>query len=136
MSGRWGALSGRRAGALAGTAAWCGVVGLWWGLGELEGWLGGVGWGMRVAGAVAGLLVPGFVMGWPMPVGLRKLEESRPELVPWAWGINGVASVVAGPVAMLVAMGWGYTWVVAAAAGMYAMAGLAWLRWGWDEGKG
>ncbi|MBN1106897.1 MAG: SAM-dependent methyltransferase, partial [Deltaproteobacteria bacterium] len=35
-----------------------------------------------------------FFLGWPFPVGLRTLSGRFPGLVPWAWGINGCASVV------------------------------------------
>jgi hypothetical protein len=46
----------------------------------------------KIAVAV-GLLAPlGFVMGLPF---LGRVSDSTPALVPWAWGINSCASVVA-----------------------------------------
>jgi len=35
-----------------------------------------------------------FFMGMPFPLGLGKVSYNRPLLVPWAWGINGCASVI------------------------------------------
>jgi L-cystine uptake protein TcyP (sodium:dicarboxylate symporter family) len=42
-----------------------------------------------------------FLMGTPFPLALRELTES---LVPWAWGINGCASVVSPALATLLAI--------------------------------
>src|SRR5204863_5932655 len=49
---------------------------------------------IRVAVAVALLLPVGMILGIPMPAGIRLLSSRAPELVAWAWGINGALSVV------------------------------------------
>jgi hypothetical protein len=73
----------------------------------------------------AGLIAPlGFAMGLPFPLGLNRLSVEAPDLVPWAWGINGCASVVAAVVASLLAMEVGFTAVLAVALGLYAAAAL------------
>jgi SAM-dependent methyltransferase len=36
-----------------------------------------------------------FAMGMPFPLGLARTAGGAPFLVPWAWGVNGCASVVA-----------------------------------------
>ena len=36
-----------------------------------------------------------------MPVGLRRLSALHPAGVPWAWGINGVTSVLASVLAIV-----------------------------------
>jgi hypothetical protein len=42
------------------------------------------------------LLAPlAFFMGMPFPLGLIRVADRAPDLVPWAWGINGCASVLA-----------------------------------------
>jgi hypothetical protein len=38
---------------------------------------------------------------------LARLRRAAPALVPWAWGVNGCASVVAAVLAGLLAMGLG-----------------------------
>ncbi len=71
------------------------------------------------------LIAPlGFMMGLPFPLGLSRLAIEAPDLVPWAWGINGCASVVAAVLASLVAMEVGFAAVLALALGLYAAAAL------------
>ena len=64
--------------------------------------------------AVALFLFPlSWSMGRAMPWGLRQLDAVRP-LIPWAWGINGLASVLAAPVATLLSVHFSQpaTWLV------------------------
>jgi hypothetical protein len=66
-----------------------------------------------------------YFMGMPMPAGLAALDRHTPRLVPWAWGVNGVASVIATSAAIVVAMTSGYRTVVVLAVGAYALAAAA-----------
>jgi hypothetical protein len=66
-----------------------------------------------------------FFMGMPFPLALARLRASAPDLVPWAWAINGRASVLAAILATLLAMTFGTRIVVFAAAALYLVAGLA-----------
>jgi hypothetical protein len=51
----------------------------------------------RVA-IVTVLVAPiGLLLGTYFPTGLERLKQVSPGLVPWAWGLNGMASVVAHP---------------------------------------
>jgi len=90
-----------------------------------------VGWGTfgdGLAGAWPLLLVAlpaTYFMGMPMPAGLTALDRHTPRLVPWAWGVNGVASVIATSTAIVVAMTAGYRTVVILAAGAYVLAAVA-----------
>ena len=78
------------------------------------------------------LLAPlGFLMGVPFPAGLRWLssrfasaESSKVSLpiIPWVWGVNGAASVIAAVAAALLALTWGYSWVLRLSAVCYAIA--------------
>jgi hypothetical protein len=70
-----------------------------------------------------------FLMGFPMPLGLDRLQKAAPAMVPWAWGINGFASVLAPPLAMALGMWIGFRATGLAALGLYAAAALAdwWL---------
>jgi hypothetical protein len=75
--------------------------------------------------ATAFSLAPlGFLMGIPFPGGLVWLRGSAPDLIPWAWGINGCTSVVASVLAALVALAAGFSWVLIASALAYAGAWL------------
>lgn len=72
------------------------------------------------------LIAPlGFVMGLPFPLGLAALSPRSPALVPWAWGINGCASVLSPALAMLLAIHFGFAAVMGLAAALYGLAALA-----------
>jgi hypothetical protein len=80
--------------------------------------------GLRV-GVAALVLVPvGFVMGMPFPLLVRRLEATQPERIPWAWGVNGFASVVGSIGAVVLGMTAGYTVVLLAGTCAYALAAL------------
>jgi hypothetical protein len=77
---------------------------------------------------VAGtLLAPlAFAMGVPFPLALARLAREAPAFVPWAWGINGCASVASALLALLLAIAFGYGVVLVLAAVLYLLAALAW----------
>ncbi|WP_116379472.1 SAM-dependent methyltransferase [Cupriavidus taiwanensis] len=79
----------------------------------------------RVAVAVALIAPLAFLMGMPFPLGLSGLAARDDKLVPWAWGINACASVVAAVLATLLAIHAGFTVVVLVALLLYAAAALA-----------
>lgn len=79
----------------------------------------------RVAIAVALIAPLAFLMGMPFPLGLSGLAARDDTLVPWAWGINACASVVAAVLATLLAIHAGFTVVVLVALLLYAGAALA-----------
>jgi hypothetical protein len=72
----------------------------------------------RAAVAVALLAPLAFLMGIPFPLALRELDEP---MVPWAWGINGCASVVSPPLATLLAIDFGLTTVLVSALFIYLL---------------
>ena len=65
-----------------------------------------------------------FLMGIPFPSGMRRISGARPSLVPWAWGINGFASVAAPPIGILLVTSIGLTWATLFGGGLYFCAGL------------
>ena len=69
------------------------------------------------------LIAPlGFFMGMPFPMGLSSLGQTNPALIPWAWGINGCASVVSAILATLIAMQFGFTFLIFFALMLYLIA--------------
>ena len=58
-------------------------------------------------------------MGMPFPLGLRQVAENAPGFIPWAWGINGFASVISAALATLLAIQFGFTFVLLAALVIY-----------------
>ena len=80
--------------------------------------------GVRI-GIAIGVIVPfGMVLGIPMPAGIRLLRQRAPQMVTWAWGMNGALSVVGGILAIFIAMNWGFQVTMFASAAAY-LVGLA-----------
>jgi hypothetical protein len=74
--------------------------------------------------AISALLIAplAFCMGMPFPLGLAQVAARAPALIPWAWGINGCASVLSAVSATLLAMQFGFSVVVLAALLLYLLA--------------
>ncbi len=81
----------------------------------------------RVIFAMVMLAPVGFVMGMPFPLLVRRLDATHPERIPWAWGVNGFASVVGSIGAVLLGMTVGYTAVLLCGVACYALAALSTL---------
>ena len=64
----------------------------------------------------------GMLMGLPFPLGLAWLDDHAPKLVPWAWAVNGCASVVASVLAAMLALEFGFSVVLWLGAAMYVGA--------------
>jgi hypothetical protein len=60
-----------------------------------------------------------FLMGVPFPAGIHALAEKNESEIPWAWGINGCASVVSAALATITAIEAGFTAVMICAALAY-----------------
>ncbi len=84
----------------------------------------GLPFGAKAVLALAMIAPLAFPMGMPFPLGLAAVRQSAPDLVPWAWSINGCASVVAASLASLLAMHIGFTAVVGVALALYAAAAM------------
>jgi hypothetical protein len=76
--------------------------------------------------ALAAIAPLAFCMGMPFPLGLARVGRELPQLVPWAWGINGCASVVSAVLATLLAIEFGFTTIVALAVALYLVAAAVW----------
>lgn len=81
----------------------------------------------RVATTVALQCPLGLALGVYFPTGLELLRRREPRLVPWAWAVNGVASVVASVLAVILGMAIGFSGVAVVAGGIYTLGTLALL---------
>ena len=78
------------------------------------------------AALVSTLILPiGLCLGAFLPQGMERLKRVAPEFVPWAWGVNGVFSVLAPVVAVAVSISWGISALLLAALPVYLVAGFA-----------
>jgi hypothetical protein len=78
------------------------------------------GWRIVTAFMLAAPLA--FVMGMPFPLGLASVQQYNPGLMPWAWGINGCASVLSAILAVILAIHIGFNGVMLCAVALYFIA--------------
>jgi hypothetical protein len=81
---------------------------------------------LRIALAALLVLVPGLLMGTLLPTGVRTANALGPDLVAWAWGLNGAASVVGSILAIFLSMNFGFTTALGAGVAIYLL-GMATL---------
>ncbi|HVY15935.1 MAG TPA: hypothetical protein VHB27_11960 [Rhodopila sp.] len=81
-------------------------------------------WSMATrVGLLLMVIAPASIcLGMPFPLGLGQAGSTG--FLPWAWGLNGAFSVVATPLANLIAREAGFSWVLLCSAALY---GTAWL---------
>lgn len=76
----------------------------------------------RMAASVMIMAPLALLMGMPFPAGLRQLGVHSAELVPWAWGMNGVFSVVGSTLVIIISMASTFTVAMACVALFYGVA--------------
>lgn len=65
-----------------------------------------------------------LVMGVPYPNGLDSLQDTRPHLLPWAWGMNGGLSVAGAALARIISVSSGFPVLLGFALVLYALVGV------------
>jgi len=71
------------------------------------------------------LILPlGFLMGMPFPSGIGKMKETRQEVIPWAWAINGCTSVIGSIAAVIISIHFGFLIVIGIALFIYILAAV------------
>ncbi|MGI9435208.1 MAG: SAM-dependent methyltransferase [Geminicoccaceae bacterium] len=83
---------------------------------------------LKIAATLLLIAPLAFFMGMPFPLALANLKANAPALVPWAWGINGCASVISAVLATLLAMSFGFSTIVLLATALYAIAAVVFVR--------
>lgn len=85
----------------------------------------GLPFALRVA-IVFALVTPiGLCLGVFFPSALEQLKARSPAFVPWAWGLNGMFSVLAPVWAVAVSMTWGMSALLVGSLPVYLLASLA-----------
>ncbi|UCD83415.1 MAG: hypothetical protein JSU92_08835 [Deltaproteobacteria bacterium] len=80
---------------------------------------------VRVSIVLLSIFPIGLFMGIPFATGLRYLEHKYPRFIPWAWGINGLTSVMGSVLAIILAMRFGFTMVILLGCLVYAFGLVA-----------
>jgi hypothetical protein len=89
--------------------------------------------GARMLVAVAMLVPIGVALGIPMPTGMRMLSTRAPQMLPWAWGMNGALSVLGATLAIFIAMNWGFRVTLLTASGTYLIGLVSLLAASQDQ---
>jgi hypothetical protein len=84
-----------------------------------------IGWPLPARLALLALLLAplSFALGMPFPMGLAEAGKTGQGFLPWAWALNGAFSVIATPLANLIATELGFRFLLGGAVILY---GLAW----------
>lgn len=85
----------------------------------------GLTWALRAAIVIVLVAPVSLALGLPFPLGLARAGTAGGGFLPWAWGLNGAFSVVATPLANLVAVQSGFDRVLLIAALLYVVTYLA-----------
>jgi hypothetical protein len=62
---------------------------------------------VKAAVSIAILAPIGFLMGMPLPTGMRLLKVHRPDYIPWMWAVNGAFSVLGAVLAIALGIMYG-----------------------------
>jgi hypothetical protein len=79
----------------------------------------------RAAATLVLILPLGLFMGMLFPSGVRLLGSHAEAFVPWAWGINGSASVIGTLLSLFLALRLGFSALMGIALVVYAVAALS-----------
>jgi spermidine synthase len=79
---------------------------------------------IRILVSAAVIAPVSFFMGVPYPNGLDSLQEHKPHLLPWAWGMNGGLSLAGSALARILAVSSGFPILLSVGMGVYLMVGL------------
>ncbi len=84
--------------------------------------------GLKIPISIVLIAPLAFCMGMPFPLGLSRVAATMPDFIPWAWGVNGCASVLSAILATILAIHFGFTVVIGTAIILYFFAALALWR--------
>lgn len=77
-----------------------------------------------------GIMFPiGFLMGMPMPTGIRLIKSFIPNYVPWMWAINGGFSVLGAVLTVIVSIMYGASYALLIGIGSYSVAFALTILW-------
>jgi hypothetical protein len=84
----------------------------------------GFSFAVRLLIVVAAVAPLGILLGTFVPIALDHLKQRAAALVPWAWGVNGIASVIAPLLAAAFSMTWGIGALFLSAIPLYLVVAL------------
>ncbi len=85
----------------------------------------GMGQLARILLAAAFIVPIGIPLGMPFPLGIDALKTRAPDLIPWAWGINGFMTAVGSLLSIVISMKFGFDAAIFVAVLIYVIALLS-----------
>ena len=77
------------------------------------------------------LILPlGILLGFFFPQAVKKLGEGRAELIPWAWSINGFATILGSMLSIYLSLIFGFSFFLLTAAVIYFA--ISFVRWDFE----
>jgi len=89
----------------------------------------------RILVAVLVMSPIALLMGMPMPIGIKLLSKHSPQIIPWAWGVNGATSVMGSVAALVIAILTGFNQALIIGSGIYLLGAFIITRTESDLGK-
>ena len=77
---------------------------------------------VRVLVATALIVPPGFFMGMCFPLGILTIKDQPQGAIAWAWGMNGLFTVVGGVLSVLFSIYLGFTVTLVVGLAIYLLA--------------
>lgn len=94
----------------------------------LSNWLVSFNFSYRLIILVLSISPLALLMGMAFPMGMKLLSEHNPDQIPIAWGVNGFFSVLAAPIATIIAVESGFVQVLFLSAIIYLLCILVVFR--------
>lgn len=82
----------------------------------------------RILAAIVLIFPVGFFMGMCFPLGILAIKEQPEGSVAWAWGMNGLFTVVGGIMSVIISIYWGFNNTLLVASLIYILAALLFTR--------
>ena len=83
---------------------------------------------VRILISVALIFPLGFFLGMPFPLGILGISDQPSGAIPWAWGLNGVFTVVGGFLSVVLSLLFGFKATLAIALLIYCLAFVVFRR--------
>ena len=82
----------------------------------------------RITASILFIFPVSFFLGMPFPLGILSLEHQPKGSIAWAWGMNGLFTVVGGLLGIASSIQWGFRITLWIACAIYALAFLIFSR--------
>jgi len=83
---------------------------------------------IRILASAIMIFPVAFFLGMPFPLGILAIQDQPAGAIAWAWGLNGLFTVIGGLLCVVISIFWGFQTTVLVALGLYAVAFVTFSR--------